>query len=113
MTFDSDALWMQKALELAATNRQVTPPNPSVGCVITSALGTLLGRGCTQATGGPHAEIQALRDAQAKGHSVAGATAYVTLEPCAHRGRTGPCCDALVAAGIGRVLAVPSCGRPS
>ncbi len=96
---------MDRALELAAANRNATPPNPSVGCVITSADGALLGQGCTQATGGPHAEIQALRDAQARGHSVVGATAHVTLEPCAHHGRTGPCCDALVAAGIGKVVA--------
>jgi len=96
---------MAKALELAAAHRNATPPNPSVGCVITSADGALLGQGFTQATGGPHAEVQALRDAQARGHNVSGATAYVTLEPCAHHGRTGPCCDALAAAGIGKVVA--------
>ncbi len=96
---------MTQALELAATHRNATPPNPSVGCVITSVDGAVLGQGFTQATGGPHAEIQALRDAQARGHCVSGATAYVTLEPCAHHGRTGPCCDALVAAGIGKVVA--------
>ena len=96
---------MAKALELAATHRNATPPNPSVGCVITSTDGTILGQGFTQATGGPHAEIQALRDAQARGHTVAGATVYVTLEPCAHHGRTGPCCDALAAAGIAKVVA--------
>jgi len=76
-----------------------------VGCVIVSADGTLLGQGHTQRTGGPHAEIMALRDAQERGHSVAGATAYVTLEPCSHQGRTGPCCDALIAAGIKKVVA--------
>jgi diaminohydroxyphosphoribosylaminopyrimidine deaminase/5-amino-6-(5-phosphoribosylamino)uracil reductase len=80
-------------------------PNPRVGCIITSADGTLLGQGHTQQAGGPHAEVMALRDAQARGHSVQGATAYVTLEPCSHHGRTGPCCDALVAAGIGKVVA--------
>ncbi len=96
---------MARALELAAAHRNQTPPNPSVGCVITAADGTLLGQGHTQATGGPHAEIQALRDAQARGNQVSGATAYVTLEPCAHQGRTGPCCDALIAAGIGKVVA--------
>ena len=76
-----------------------------MGCVIVSADGTLLGQGHTQRTGGPHAEIMALRDAQERGHSVAGATAYVTLEPCSHQGRTGPCCDALIAAGIKKVVA--------
>ncbi len=81
------------------------PPNPKVGCVIASDDNTILGQGHTQQTGGPHAEIMALRDAEAKGHSVVGATAYVTLEPCSHHGRTGPCCDALIAAGIRKVVA--------
>lgn len=93
------------ALQLAEANRTATPPNPSVGCVIAGADGTVLGQGATQRTGGPHAEIMALRDAAARGHSVAGATAYVTLEPCSHQGRTGPCCDALAAAGIQQVVA--------
>jgi diaminohydroxyphosphoribosylaminopyrimidine deaminase/5-amino-6-(5-phosphoribosylamino)uracil reductase len=79
-------------------------PNPRVGCVITAADGTLLGQGHTQQAGGPHAEVMALRDARAQGHSVQGATAYVTLEPCSHFGRTGPCCDALIAAGIAKVV---------
>jgi diaminohydroxyphosphoribosylaminopyrimidine deaminase / 5-amino-6-(5-phosphoribosylamino)uracil reductase len=65
----------------------------------------VLGQGYTQRAGEAHAEIMALRDAAAQGHSVAGATAYVTLEPCSHHGRTGPCCDALAAAGIARVVA--------
>jgi diaminohydroxyphosphoribosylaminopyrimidine deaminase/5-amino-6-(5-phosphoribosylamino)uracil reductase len=93
------------ALQLATQNRIATPPNPSVGCVITSENGKFLGQGYTQRTGGPHAEIMALRDAVAHGHSVVGATAYVTLEPCSHQGRTGPCCDALIAAGIKKVVA--------
>jgi len=96
---------MTNALKLAAENRLSPPPNPSVGCLITSASGALLGQGHTQRAGGPHAEIMALRDAAAQGHSVAGATAWVTLEPCSHHGRTGPCCNALIAAGIGRVVA--------
>lgn len=103
---------MSQALGLAAAHRNATPPNPSVGCVITSADGLVLGQGFTQATGGPHAEIQALRDAQARGHPVGGAIAYVTLEPCAHHGRTGPCCDALVAAGIGKVVAAVADPNP-
>lgn len=94
--------------EAAAQAVQATlgcDPNPRVGCVIVDASGRMLGQGHTQRTGGPHAEIMALRDAAARGHSVVGATAYVTLEPCSHHGRTGPCCDALVAADIKKVVA--------
>jgi diaminohydroxyphosphoribosylaminopyrimidine deaminase/5-amino-6-(5-phosphoribosylamino)uracil reductase len=75
-----------------------------VGCVLGRADGSVLGRGATQQAGGPHAEVMALRDAAAAGHSVQGATAWVTLEPCAHHGRTPPCCDALIAAGLARVV---------
>jgi diaminohydroxyphosphoribosylaminopyrimidine deaminase/5-amino-6-(5-phosphoribosylamino)uracil reductase len=91
-------------LALAEEAIGLSDPNPRVGCLIVSADGrTVLGQGHTQATGGPHAEVMALRDAQARGADVRGATVYVTLEPCAHHGRTPPCCDALVAAGEGRV----------
>ena len=91
-------------LALAEQAIGLSDPNPRVGCLIVSADGaTLLGQGHTQAAGGPHAEVMALRDAQARGADVRGATVYVTLEPCAHHGRTPPCCDALVAAGVGRV----------
>lgn len=100
----SQSSLMDLALEQAATSMFRTSPNPRVGCVIVSASGALLGQGATQHAGGPHAEIMALRDAAAKGNDVHGATAYVTLEPCSHHGRTGPCCDALVAAGIGKVV---------
>lgn len=93
------------ALQLASGTRELTAPNPSVGCVVANDSGTLIGQGHTQQAGGPHAEIMALRDAAANGHSVTGATAYVTLEPCSHHGRTGPCCDALIAAGIKKVVA--------
>jgi diaminohydroxyphosphoribosylaminopyrimidine deaminase / 5-amino-6-(5-phosphoribosylamino)uracil reductase len=96
---------LNTALQLAQSGRLSSPPNPAVGCVIVASDGTPLGQGHTQATGGPHAEIMALRDAQAQGHSLVGATAYVTLEPCSHHGRTGPCCDALVATGITKVVA--------
>jgi len=96
---------IQQALALATQALWLTSPNPRVGCMITAADGTVLGQGHTQRAGGPHAEIMALRDAAARGHSVQGATAWVTLEPCAHQGRTGPCCDALAAAGVGRVVA--------
>jgi len=100
------------ALEVATTSLLLTSPNPRVGCVITSTAGKLLGQGHTQRTGGPHAEVMALRDAQAQGHSVQGATAYVTLEPCSHHGRTGPCCDALIAAGIKKVVATHTDPNP-
>jgi diaminohydroxyphosphoribosylaminopyrimidine deaminase / 5-amino-6-(5-phosphoribosylamino)uracil reductase len=91
-------------LALAEQAVGLSDPNPRVGCVIVSADGaTLLGQGHTQAAGGPHAEVMALREAQSRGHDVRGAAVYVTLEPCAHHGRTPPCCDALVAAGVGRV----------
>lgn len=96
---------MQLALQLAQAATTTAPPNPAVGCVIVDGAGRLLGSGQTQHAGGPHAEIMALRDAAARGCEVGGATAYVTLEPCSHHGRTGPCCDALVQAGIGRVVA--------
>jgi diaminohydroxyphosphoribosylaminopyrimidine deaminase/5-amino-6-(5-phosphoribosylamino)uracil reductase len=97
--------FMQQALGLAARAVGLSEPNPRVGCVIVSADGQrILGTGHTQRAGEAHAEIMALRHAAAGGHDVRGATAYVTLEPCAHHGRTPPCCDALVAAGIGRVV---------
>ena len=93
------------ALRLAESALYLTSPNPRVGCVLVDPAGQVIGQGSTQTAGGPHAEIMALRDAQAQGHSTQGATAYVTLEPCAHQGRTGPCCDALAQAGIARVVA--------
>ncbi len=102
---DTDTARMGQALALAAQALFITTPNPRVGCVLTSPSGEVLGEGHTQAAGHAHAEIMALRDAQAKGHHVQGATAYVTLEPCAHHGRTGPCCDALIGAGIAKVVA--------
>ncbi|MDQ0590658.1 bifunctional diaminohydroxyphosphoribosylaminopyrimidine deaminase/5-amino-6-(5-phosphoribosylamino)uracil reductase RibD [Variovorax paradoxus] len=97
--------FMTQALDLARQAGPETDPNPRVGCVLVDANGAVIGQGRTQQVGGPHAEVMALRDAAARGLSVAGATAFVTLEPCAHHGRTGPCCDALAAAGIGRVVA--------
>ena len=96
---------MAQALALAEQALFITTPNPRVGCVMVSATGQVLGQGHTQAAGSAHAEIMALRDAQALGHEVKDATAYVTLEPCAHQGRTGPCCDALLEAGVARVVA--------
>ncbi|MEU2433570.1 bifunctional diaminohydroxyphosphoribosylaminopyrimidine deaminase/5-amino-6-(5-phosphoribosylamino)uracil reductase RibD [Streptomyces sp. NPDC007861] len=96
---DLDA--MRRAVALAARGLGSTSPNPVVGCVITDASGRPVGEGFHQRAGGPHAEIHALRDA---GERARGGTAYVTLEPCNHTGRTGPCAQALVEAGIARVV---------
>jgi diaminohydroxyphosphoribosylaminopyrimidine deaminase / 5-amino-6-(5-phosphoribosylamino)uracil reductase len=103
---------LKRAVEQAAQSLRVTAPNPRVGCIISSPIGELLGQGHTQQAGGPHAEIMAMRDALAKGHSIIGATAYVTLEPCSHHGRTGPCCDALITAGIKKVVAINTDPNP-
>ena len=94
---------MKLALKWAANGMCTTTPNPRVGCVIVSDS-YILGLGHTQPAGQAHAEVMALRDAAAHGHDVRGATAYVTLEPCSHHGRTPPCADALIAAGLGRVV---------
>ncbi len=80
-------------------------PNPAVGAVLADQHGKILGQGHTQKAGEAHAEIMALRDAQSKGLDVRGATLYVTLEPCSHHGRTPPCCEAIVSAGIRKVVA--------
>lgn len=98
-----DALLLQ-AVALAEQSIGLSDPNPRVGCVLHGADGLLAGQGFTQQAGGPHAEVMALRDAQAAGRSVVGGTAWVSLEPCAHHGRTPPCADALVAAGLARVV---------
>ena len=95
---------MQLALNLAHQAIGLTEPNPRVGCVITTAEGRVIGQGHTQQAGGAHAEVMALRDAQANGESVEGAVVHVTLEPCAHHGRTPPCCDALIAAKVSEVI---------
>jgi diaminohydroxyphosphoribosylaminopyrimidine deaminase / 5-amino-6-(5-phosphoribosylamino)uracil reductase len=92
------------ALVLAQKASHLSPPNPAVGCVLVSPNGNIIGQGHTQAVGGAHAEIMALRDAAAKGESVADATAYVTLEPCSHHGRTPPCCNALIDAKVAKVV---------
>lgn len=94
---------MSLALEWAAKSLFTSTPNPRVGCVIFKD-GVLLGAGHTQVPGKAHAEIEALADAAARGHDVRGATLYVTLEPCSHHGRTPPCADALIRAGIKRVV---------
>src|SRR5215213_11224707 len=95
---------MDEALQLAASAIGLCEPNPRIGCVIVAVDGRVIGRGHTQQAGGPHAEVMALRDAAGQGHSVRGATVWVTLEPCSHHGRTPPCCDALVEAAVERVV---------
>ena len=97
--------FMGQALALARQATGLTGPNPRVGCVIVSAAGEVHGLGHTQPAGQAHAEVMALRDAASRGNDLRGATVYVTLEPCSHHGRTPPCCDALVAAGVGKVVA--------
>lgn len=97
---DADRQFMTESLSLAQRGARTCRPNPAVGCVIARS-GRVLGRGWHERAGGPHAEVVALADA---GGDTRGATAYVTLEPCAHQGRTPPCADALLAAGISRVV---------
>ena len=95
-----DARWMRLALALGARGLGRVWPNPAVGCVIVRD-GRVLGRGWTQDGGRPHAETMALAQA---GEQARGATAYVSLEPCSHHGKTPPCADALIAAGVARVV---------
>ncbi|MGB9190888.1 bifunctional diaminohydroxyphosphoribosylaminopyrimidine deaminase/5-amino-6-(5-phosphoribosylamino)uracil reductase RibD [Acinetobacter haemolyticus] len=95
-----DQLWMQRAIELARLGQYSTKPNPNVGCVIVKN-GQLVGEGFHPKAGQPHAEVFAMRQA---GEQARGATAYVTLEPCAHYGRTPPCAKGLVEAGIAKVI---------
>ncbi len=95
-----DRMWMQRAIALAQQGQYSTKPNPNVGCVIVKD-GQLLGEGFHPQAGQPHAEVFAMREA---GEQARGATAYVTLEPCAHYGRTPPCAKGLVEAGVARVV---------
>ncbi len=103
---------LQQTLQLARQAVGLTDPNPRVGCVIDSADGHHRFSGHTQAVGGAHAEAVALGEARAAGVALRGATAWVSLEPCAHHGRTPPCCDALVEAGIGRVVVATTDPNP-
>lgn len=103
---------LAQALHQAQAALLRASPNPRVGCVLVSPSGQAIGQGSTQQAGGPHAEVMALRDAQAAGHATEGATAYVTLEPCCHQGRTGPCTEALIGAGISRVVAAVADPNP-
>ena len=101
---DSDTHAMRLAMAWAHQALWLSNPNPRVGCVLTAANGSVIASGFTQAAGGPHAEAMALRQATERGLSTVGATAFVTLEPCSHVGRTPPCCDALIESGIKRVV---------
>jgi diaminohydroxyphosphoribosylaminopyrimidine deaminase / 5-amino-6-(5-phosphoribosylamino)uracil reductase len=102
---ESDLLFLDAAIELARNGLYSTTPNPRVGCVLVRD-GCVIGRGWHHRAGGPHAEVEALMDAArlAPDQSIEGATCYVSLEPCAHHGKTAPCADALIAARIGRVV---------
>ncbi|MFZ1180410.1 MAG: bifunctional diaminohydroxyphosphoribosylaminopyrimidine deaminase/5-amino-6-(5-phosphoribosylamino)uracil reductase RibD [Herbaspirillum sp.] len=101
---DNDRQAMMLALQQAERGMFITMPNPRVGCIIVKDR-RIIGAGFTQPPGGNHAEIEAMRDARECGSDMRDATVYVTLEPCGHFGRTPPCADALIEAGIGRVVA--------
>ena len=98
-----DELFIRRALDLARATTALASPNPQVGCVLVRD-GEILGEGAHLYDARDHAEIAALKDAAQRGLTVREATAYVTLEPCSHQGRTGPCADALIAAGISRAV---------
>ena len=100
---DPDVKYMQMALKLARRGLDSVEPNPAVGCVITKA-NQIIGKGWHRKFGGPHAEINALDDCRSLGVNPRGATMYVTLEPCCVQGKTGPCTDAIIAAGLGTVI---------
>ncbi len=103
---EQDRQWMQRALELSRRGIGVTSPNPAVGCVILDRAGQVIGEGWHEYDLRDHAEVVALREArQHAAERLAGGTAYVTLEPCDHTGRTPPCTQALIAAKLGRVVA--------
>lgn len=103
----SDETWMQRAIDLSRRGLGSVEPNPMVGCVIVKD-GKCIGQGWHQKFGQAHAEVNAIKDAES---SVAGGTAYVSLEPCSHQGKTGPCAEALIEAGVSRV--VIACSDPS
>lgn len=104
-----DHIHMARALRLAAKGLYTTHPNPRVGCVVVDPEGTVVGEGWHAYPGGPHAEVNALDMA---GERARGATAYVTLEPCSHHGRTPPCAEALIRAGVARVVAAMTDPNP-
>ncbi len=101
---DADRRFLDATISLAGRGLFTTTPNPRVGCLLVRD-GRIIGRGWHQFAGGDHAEAAALADARQRGENTTGATCYVSLEPCSHTGRTGPCSDALIAAGVTRVVA--------
>src|SRR5688572_6257640 len=98
----ADERWMRQALALAVRGRGAVEPNPMVGAAVLSAGGEVVGEGCHERYGGPHAEVIALA---AAGEAARGGTLYVTLEPCCHHGKTPPCTDAVLRSGVRRVVA--------
>ncbi|XUW87751.1 bifunctional diaminohydroxyphosphoribosylaminopyrimidine deaminase/5-amino-6-(5-phosphoribosylamino)uracil reductase RibD [Burkholderia sp. M6-3] len=104
MFSQTDFVHMERALALAKRGMYTTDPNPRVGCVLVKN-GEVIGEGFTQPAGQDHAEIRAMKDARSRGHDLRDATAYVTLEPCSHFGRTPPCANALIEAQVARVVA--------
>ena len=100
---ERDLVLLHRAVALAA-NGPAADANPRVGCVLLGGDGEVVGEGWHRGAGTPHAELAALAQARAGGHDVRGGTAYVSLEPCNHTGRTGPCAEALVEAGVRRVV---------
>lgn len=107
----TDAHFMRLALRLARRGYGLTAPNPMVGAVLVKN-GNIIGRGWHRRAGGPHAEIEAIRDAQKRRHNPCGATLFVTLEPCCTHGLTPPCTDAIIAAGIRRVVVAATDPNP-
>ena len=113
-TVKNDYFWMAKAIQLAQKGRFTTSPNPRVGCVIVDENNQLLGQGYHVQAGTPHAEVHALREASnARSNGAKGATAYVTLEPCSHFGRTPPCANALIEAQVARVVVAMTDPNPN
>src|ERR1035438_519849 len=111
---DRDTNWMRRALELARRGIAVCSPNPAVGCVILDRAGQVVGEGWHEYDLVDHAEVVALKAAaQHAGERLRGGTAYVTLEPCNHTGRTGPCSEAMIAAGVSRVVAAMEDPNPA
>ncbi len=113
-TVKNDYFWMAKAIQLAQKGRFTTSPNPRVGCVVVDENNQLLGQGYHIQAGTPHAEVHALRQASnARSNGAKGATAYVTLEPCSHFGRTPPCASALIEAQVARVVVAMTDPNPN
>ena len=111
MYTELDHQWMQQALSLAKKALFISNPNPRVGCVLVKE-NQIIGEGYTQVAGSHHAEIMAILDAKAKGHDVKDSTAYVTLEPCCHHGKTPPCTQSLIENGIKQVIAAMTDPNP-